>query len=490
MIAESLRKSIFQAAIQGKLTEQLPEDGDARELLARITEEKAQLIKEGKIKKERPLPEITEDKIPFDIPENWCWVRLGTIGYAQTGTTPDTSHSDYYGRDIPFIKPPYIFNDRIDYEAEGLSELGVSKGRLIKKNSILMVCIGGSTGKTYYCDRDICCNQQINTITTYSIVNMKYVHKAMQSQFFQEKLWGLATGTATTIVNKENWRQLLIPLPPVREQHRIVSKIDSMLPELEKLEKDELKLDLLQKSFPKRMKDSLLQAAIQGKLTEQRASDGDARELLADIQKEKERLFKEGKIKKEKALSEITEDEIPFDIPDNWCWVRFGEIFSIGSAKRVHQKDWRYSGIPFYRAREIAKLAEQGFVDNELFIDKSFFEQLKKESGVPQVGDLMVTGVGTLGKTYIVKESDEFYYKDASVLCINNYGNIEPEYFKHFMESPFMKQQINSNSSGTTVATLTIARFEEYIFVLPPLIEQLRIVKKLKQLLPLCDALE
>ena len=237
MIAEKLRKSVLQAAIQGKLTDQWTEDGDAKDLLAAIKAEKAKLIEEGKIKKEKPLPEITDDEIPFDIPDNWLWVRLGEIGYSQTGTTPDTTHPEYYGNDIPFIKPPYIYNNYIDYEAEGLSQLGISKGRLIKLNSILMVCIGGSTGKAYYCDRDICCNQQINTITTYSDLSVKYILNTMQSRFFQENLWRLATGTATTIVNKENWRQLLIPLPPLAEQQRIVMAIEKPLKKSKTLKK-------------------------------------------------------------------------------------------------------------------------------------------------------------------------------------------------------------------------------------------------------------
>ena len=230
------------------------------------------------------------------------------------------------------------------------------------------------------------------------------------------------------------------------------------------------------------LKKSILQAAIQGKLTQQLPEDGDARDLLKDIKKEKAQLIKEGKIKKEKPLPDITEDEIPFEIPENWCWVRFGFVFSIGSASRVHQKDWRHSGVPFYRAREIAKLSEQGYVDNELFIDNDFYEKLKSDSGVPKIGDLMVTGVGTLGKTYIVKETDQFYYKDASVLCVKNYGNINPYFFKIFMESQFMEDQINSNSSGTTVSTLTISRFGEYLFSLPPLSEQERIVERLNDL--------
>lgn len=239
-----------------------------------------------------------------------------------------------------------------------------------------------------------------------------------------------------------------------------------------------------------KLRKSIFQAAIQGKLTEQLPEDGDARELLSKILVERSRLVEEGKIKIESSHLEINENEIPFDIPSNWCWVRFGDIFSIGSSRRVHQRDWRSKGVPFYRAREIAKLADQGFVDNELFIDNEFYERLISESGVPQTGDMMVTGVGTLGKTYLVKSTDKFYYKDASVLCVKNYADIIPEYFKLFMESQFMIDQINSNSGGTTVSTLTIARFNKYLFLLPPIPEQKRIVEKIDVLLSQIDELK
>lgn len=210
--------------------------------------------------------------------------------------------------------------------------------------------------------------------------------------------------------------------------------------------------------------------------------------VYQQIQTEKQRLIAEKKIKKEKPLAEIIEDEIPFDIPESWKWVRWGEVINIVSAKRVHQSDWRIEGIPFYRAREIAKLAENGFVDNKLFISEELFEELSK-SGVPHAGDLMVTAVGTLGKTYIVRPEDHFYYKDASVICFENFGHILPEYLKYTMASELMRKQIKSNSSGTTVSTLTMVRMAEYILPLPPLAEQKRIVAKIEELLPLCERL-
>ena len=226
----------------------------------------------------------------------------------------------------------------------------------------------------------------------------------------------------------------------------------------------------------------ILDLAIKGKLVPQNENDEPAEELLKRIQAEKERLIKEKVIKKEKPLPEITEEEIPFDIPKNWEWTRLGNIFNIVSSKRVLQSDWKKSGIPFYRAREIAELSKNNNkINNELFISEELYENLRK-FGIPKANDLMVTAVGTLGKTYIVKSNDKFYYKDASVICLENFSQINSKYFKIFMNSETMKTQIDSNSMGTTVGTLTISRMNNYICSLPPLEEQKRIVKKVEKL--------
>ncbi|SDB11455.1 type I restriction enzyme, S subunit [Ruminococcaceae bacterium FB2012] len=253
------------------------------------------------------------------------------------------------------------------------------------------------------------------------------------------------------------------------------------------------------------LKNSILQMAVQGKLVPQDPNDEPASVLLQRIIAEKQELIKAGKIQKDKNASEIfrgasrnlpyayyeqigkeirdISDEIPFDIPDSWEWCRLKNIVNAVSARRVHQSDWKTSGIPFYRAREIAKLAEDGIVENELFISRELFDDYSK-SGVPTSGDLMVTAVGTLGKTYIVKDTDEFYYKDASVICLENYGKISPEYLKYLIMSPYMETTIKDNSSGTTVGTITLVRANEYLFPIPPLPEQYRIVAKIEELLP------
>ena len=232
------------------------------------------------------------------------------------------------------------------------------------------------------------------------------------------------------------------------------------------------------------LKASILQMAIQGKLVEQRSEEGTADELLDKIYVIRNQLIKDKIIKKQKNQESVKEDEIPFDIPASWKWVKWGDVVNIVSARRVHQSDWKQEGIPFYRAREIAEMARtNGIVDNELYISEELFEEFSA-SGVPQAGDIMVTAVGTLGKTYIVKESDKFYYKDASVICFENRYGMCPEYLSMMMQTPLMLQQIKSNSEGTTVATLTMVRMVEYIFPLPPVEEQRRIIAKIEELLP------
>ena len=256
----------------------------------------------------------------------------------------------------------------------------------------------------------------------------------------------------------------------------------------------------------KQLRNSILQWAIQGKLVPQDPNDEPASVLLERIRAEKARLVKEKKIKRDKNETIIyrgednsyyektlatgavrcIDDEIPFDIPRSWTWCRLGSVFNIWSARRVHEKDWRSKGIPFYRAREIAKLADFGTVDNDLFITKELYEEFSK-SGIPHIGDLMITAVGTLGKTYIVDTNEPFYYKDGSVLCIGNPYGFYSKYLKAFFESTIFSDQYLSESDGTTVATLTMVRLNKYLIPLPPLKEQVRIMNKVSSLLSLTD---
>jgi type I restriction enzyme S subunit len=236
------------------------------------------------------------------------------------------------------------------------------------------------------------------------------------------------------------------------------------------------------------LRDAVLQAALQGKLTEQLDSDSSVDGILNSIKEKQIKLIEEKQIRRKKTLPPIK--DVPFDIPDNWKLERMQNILNIRSAVRVHQTDWRKSGVPFFRAREIVSLDKDGYVDNDLFIDEELYEKFKKESGVPKKDDLMISGVGTLGNVYIVKENDKFYYKDASVLCFENIGNINAEYIKYALKSPIMLQQIYKDAMGTTVATLTIDRANAMIIPFPPIEEQQRIVDRVNELMEKIDDYE
>ena len=258
----------------------------------------------------------------------------------------------------------------------------------------------------------------------------------------------------------------------------------------------------------KLLRQKILDLAIRGKLVPQDPTDEPASELLKKIKAEKDALVKAGKIKKDKHESHIFKgddnryyeqiagriaditDEIPFDLPDNWIWCRLKQVFSVVSARRVHKADWKSSGIPFYRAREIAKLSETGSINNDLFISEEQYNAFKQSSGVPSKGDLMVTAVGTIGKVYVVREHDVFYYKDASVVCFENHHSLNPYFYKNIFSAPFVVTQIYANSTGSTVDTITIEKAEQYLIPLPPLAEQQRIVEQIKTLLGYVDIID
>ena len=240
----------------------------------------------------------------------------------------------------------------------------------------------------------------------------------------------------------------------------------------------------------KKLRELILELAVRGKLVPQDPSDEPASELLKRIAEEKARLVAEGKIKRQKLLAEIGEEQTPFEVPANWAWARLGELGLVGSSSRVHQKDWRTSGVPFYRAREIVRLSKDGFVENDLFISEELYQDLSSGESAPKAGDIMLTGVGTIGVPYCVRETDRFYFKDASVLIFKKYLVDKSSYLLKYFVSPLWVEKIHAESMGTTVHTLTIARANETLCPLPPLAEQHRIVAKVDELMALCDRLE
>lgn len=249
-----LRELILQLAVQGKLVEQNNKDTSVDVLYAELKATQEKLLKSGAVRKTKKLAKLKETEIPFTIPETWRWLRLGEIGFTQTGSTPPTAQSDNFGDFIPFIKPAKILEAGVDFSGEGLSKQGLSKARLISKNSLLMVCIGGSIGKAGHVDRDVSCNQQINTVTPYTPVNSEYIFLASKSVYFQHEVLTRASQGTLPIISKSKWAVIPIPLPPLEEQKRIVEKVDELMRLTDKLEREQttqatVRLSLTKASF-------------------------------------------------------------------------------------------------------------------------------------------------------------------------------------------------------------------------------------------------
>uniref|UniRef100_UPI004029EAEB restriction endonuclease subunit S n=1 Tax=Faecousia sp. TaxID=2952921 RepID=UPI004029EAEB len=484
MTPEQLKASILQYAIQGKLVEQRPEEGTGEELYQQIQAEKQRLIKEGKIKKEKALPEISEDEFPFEIPESWKWVRLSTIGITQTGNTPSKSHPEYIGIDIPFITPGDILNGQICYNNQALSLLGKNVARVCDEDSIMQVCIGGSIGKVAIADRKVAFNQQINVVSPLFCLS-KYLFAVMQSVYFTTSMKERAGGTATPIINRGLWDSLCIPLPPLAEQTRIVTKIEELLPYIDRYAASYERLEQVNTEFPEDMKKSVLQYAIQGKLVEQRAEEGTGEELYQQIQTEKQRLIKEGKIKKEKPLPEVAEDEIPFDIPESWKWVRLSEIISVlGDGIHGTPVFDEMGDYYFVNGNNLAK----GHIVFKADTKKVSFDEYEKHKKPLDENTILISINGTIGNYAFYAGEPIILGKSACYFSVLT--GVDKEYVRHLINTKFFMDYAVKEATQTTIKNVSLKAMRMLPVPLPPLAEQKRIVAKLEEILPLCERLK
>ena len=478
MTPQELKNSILQLAIQGKLVEQRPEEGTADELFAQIQEEKQRLIVEKKIKKEKPLPEITEDEKPFDIPESWMWARFGTVISLVSGTDFKPEEYNDQGRGTVYITG-----------ASNLSENGVAISRwtetprnLAYLGDILLVCKGSGYGKTVFCDVDKAhIARQIMAIKRMDSLNMSFARYFLQANitYLKTKGQGVIPG-----IDRASVLNVPFPLPPRAEQNRIVAKIEDLLPYIDRYEQAWSKLEQFNSRFPEDMKKSLLQYAIQGKLVEQRLEEGTAEELFSQIQEEKQRLIAEKKIKKEKPLPEITDDEKPFDIPESWKWVRLLDVCKT-IADGDHQAPPQVpSGIPFLVISNISK----GKLDfsNTRYVTQEYFDSLSYER-IAEINDILFSVTGSYGIPVIVNCEKNFCFQRHIALIK---GMININYLWLLLGSPVVKAQCDKVATGTAQKTVGLKSLKNIVVPLPPLTEQKRIVEKLEQLLPLCERLK
>lgn len=500
-ICDDLRQAVLQAAIQGKLTTQRKEDGDARELLKQIAAEKEELIASGKYKKDKLLEPIKSEEQPYNLPENWIYERLGNLGFYKKGPfgsaltksmfVPKSSNAiKVYEQKNAIQKDSNLgdyFITREYYESK-MESFTVYPGDII-------VSCAGTIGETYVmpqnCDVGII-NQALMRIKLVNCIDIKFYllfFDFVIKQNANEKSKGSAI---KNIPPFEIFKNMLIPLPPLAEQQRIVVKVEKLMAEIDELEKVENELNALKTVFPGDMKAALLQAAMQGKLTTQRKEDGDARDLLKQIAKEKAKLIKDKKIKNEKLLPEIAEDEIPFDVPENWVWVKLGDLTI---------KDIKRGKSPVYTNKSSVMVFAQkcnvkaGGINMLLaqYLDETRLEKYH-ESEFLLNNDIVInsTGTGTMGRVGLFKDTDRIdemrIVPDSHVTVIRASNLINPKYLYYYL---YKSQSIfEENGDGSTNQKELKAKYlNSFCVPLPPLAEQQRIVAKLDRLLPLCDGL-
>ena len=487
MTPQELKNSILHLAVQGKLVEQRPEEGTAEELYKKIQAEKQKLTAEKKIKKEKPLPEIKAEEIPFEIPESWKWVRLKDIVYNRGQMKPVEPFS-------------YIDIGSIDNKRQLLnSEENIIQPDKAPSRARKIVAYGDilySTVRPYLHNMCIinktfsympiastgfavltCCKGILNKFLFYYLLSPNFDSYANSNDN--------SKGVAYPAINDDKLYKGLVPLPPLEEQKRIVAKIEELLPQIDRYEKAWSKLEEFNKRFPDDMQKSILQYAVQGKLVEQRAEEGTAEELYKKIQAEKQKLIVEKKIKKEKPLPEITAEEIPFDIPESWKWVRWGELSkSIQYGYNAPAKD-----IGVLKMVRISDIQDGKVMwENVPFCE---IDDDEIETYLLEKNDILFARTGgTVGKSFLVKDVPERAIY-AGYLIRTRYSKLLcPEYLKYFMKSELYWKQLKNGTIATAQPNCNGKTLSKMILPLPPLEEQKRIVAKIEELLPLCEKLK
>ncbi len=499
MTAKDLKNALLQEAVQGKLVPQIASEGNARDLLEEIRKEKLSHgfdFANAKSGKRKPKKEtalagsnpcgISEEEIPFEIPESWCWCRLGEIstfngGYAFKSGNYVTKEngvrvlriSDFDENGIKEKNPVYYpFNTEME-------------NYKLSVNDIIMCMTGGTVGKSYLVkilNEEMYVNQRVADIKCPGLVDIDYIYSVILSHHIQASIQDNKNSTNDNI-SAELIRNFIIPLPPLAEQKRIVAAVEKFMPLIEEYGKKETELKALNEQIGTLTKKAILQEAVQGKLIPQIAAEGNAKDLLEEINKEKAKLIKEGKIKKDttkagasgRALPEITEDEIPFDIPESWCWCRLGEIVHLTSGQDLQPEMYNSSqkGIPYITGAS-------NFNNGNVIINR--WTETPKSVAIKD--DLLLTCKGTVGEMAFLKEKKVHIARQ--VMSIRSSEKISLGYVKIYLTT-----QIENLKSKAKSMIPGIAREDviSSLIPLPPLSEQKRIVAAIEKMLPVCEKL-
>lgn len=480
MTAQELKNSILQLAVQGKLVPQCKDDEPASELLKHIRAEKQKLGI-----KEKSLPAISEDEIPFDIPESWEWVRLNDISSITSGGTPARTNSSFWNGNIPWVKIGDIRNKYISTTEEKISEQGLnsSSAKIFPKGTILYT-IFATIGTVGILNIDAATNQAVAGVTFFGEYNRDYMYYVLIG--LKDILVSKGKGMAQMNINLTILKNTPIPIPPLAEQKRIVEKIEELMPLIEEYGKAEEQLSKLNAEFPDKLRKSILQQAVQGKLTERDPADEPASELLKRIKAGKEALIKAGKIKKEKPLPAITDDEKPFDIPDTWEWVRLSNVAEVSRGRSKHRPRndkilYENGKIPLIQTGDVAR------ANNVIFDCSAYYNETGlAQSRLWKRDTLCLTIAANIADVAILGIDACF---PDSVVGINGYAPITSnKYFMYMLEA--FQEILDSKATKSAQKNLSVDTILSVAYPLPPLGEQKRIVKRVEELLALCDELK
>lgn len=490
MKAADLRKSILQAAVQGRLVPQDKNDEPASELLKRIQAEKATLIKAGKLKKEKPLPPITENEIPYDLPDGWVWCRINDVAIINPrNTLPDDLEvtflpmalisQEYFGGHKQEKKQWKEVKSGFTHFVEGDILLAkITPCFQNRKSCIASNLVSGFGAGT----------TELHVLRCILLVP-QYLFIFIRNPYFIEEAVKNMTGTAgQQRVPAEYLRRFLLPLPPKAEQQRIASKVNELMALCDELEAAEKEQAALEKHLAEDLPKSILQAAVQGKLVPQDKDDEPASELLKRVQAEKVALIKAGKLKKEKPLPPITEDEIPYDLPDGWVWCRLRDIGEIiGGATPDSSNPSYYTspmqGIAWITPADMKYAQDSCICHGMKDITQAGFDSCSTK--LLPAGSIIFSSRAPIGHIAFAK----------TALCTNQgFKSIVPYNFGNaswiFLALKSKIEDINSRASGTTFKEVSGSFMEKELIPLPPIAEQQRIVAKVNELMSLCDELK
>jgi type I restriction enzyme S subunit len=382
---------------------------------------------------------MSNKSILWELPPEWRWVKIGDISEVSTGGTPDTNHPEYYGGDIRWLKSGDIKGDYIDQIPNRITLQGLnnSNARVHPEGTVMLAMSGqGKTrGTSAILKVSSACSQSVAAILPSVYAIPEIIHYALVNRYDETRL--ITGENERSGLNLRLVREISFPLPPLLEQQRIASLL---------------------------------------------------KEQLATV--DQARLAAQARLDAAKALpAAFLRQVFPQPgqpLPSGWSWVKLGELFDITSSKRVFESDWKSEGVPFYRAREIVELSQKGFVDNKIFISEDMFCEYSSRYGIPREGDIMVTGVGTLGICYVVRESDRFYFKDGNILWLKSKGNSDPRFIEFAFKTDYLLNQIK-DSAGTTVGTFTIVKAKNTLIPLPMIQEQQMIVANMNKQMTAID---